>query len=214
MNQDNNLPTSEGFVYVFTNEAMPGYIKIGQTSTSIEQRLFELSRPTSVPLPFQCHYAARVANVSKVESALHDAFGDHRINPRREFFKISPERIVAVLRLLEIEEVILAKDTIEFADDKVAVEKETRRRGAFNFRMVDIPAGAELRFIRDEKVISTVAPDQKHVIFEGQQMSISEAASTVLGSKNWVQGPKYWMYEEELLDERRMRMESSDECEI
>ena len=89
-----------GIVYILTNEAMPGYIKIGKTTTSVDQRVLELSRSTSVPLPFECYYAVRVADVSQVEKALHDAFGDHRKNPKREFFTIAPERIVSILKVL------------------------------------------------------------------------------------------------------------------
>ena len=65
---------SEGIIYVLTNEAMPGYIKIGKTTTSVEQRILELSRATAVPLPFECPYAARVADMDGAEKALHDAF--------------------------------------------------------------------------------------------------------------------------------------------
>ena len=46
-------------VYILTNESMPGYIKIGRTETSVPQRMSELDK-TSMPLPFQCYYAARV----------------------------------------------------------------------------------------------------------------------------------------------------------
>ncbi|NBO92714.1 MAG: GIY-YIG nuclease family protein, partial [Planctomycetia bacterium] len=45
-------------VYVLTNEAMPGLIKIGLTSDSVESRLTSLSSHTGVPLPFECYFAA------------------------------------------------------------------------------------------------------------------------------------------------------------
>ena len=38
-------------VYVLTNEAMEGMVKIGRTTTSVEQRIRELDN-TSMPLPF------------------------------------------------------------------------------------------------------------------------------------------------------------------
>ena len=60
------------FVYILINEAMPGYIKIGRTSTSVEQRMKELDK-TSVPLPFQCYYAARVEDDQTLERTLHAA---------------------------------------------------------------------------------------------------------------------------------------------
>ena len=77
--------------------------------------------------------------------------------------------------------------------------------------MVDIPAGAELKFIRDESIVCTVAPDQKHVIFQGKEMSSSEAAGIALQSKWWMQGTIYWTYEGETLDERRTRMDEDDD---
>ena len=42
-------------------------------------------------------------------------------------------------------------------------------------------------------------------------MSSSEAAAQVLGSKWWPQGPGYWTYDGETLDERRIRLEEGDE---
>ena len=190
---------------------MPGYVKIGKTS-NLEQRILELSRSSAVPLPFECYYAAKVADMNKVEEALHDAFGDHRANPRREFFNISPERVVAILKLLTLEDVTPSRNTgVEFREDAIAIERARKKRSAFNFKMVDISAGAELKFIRDEKITCVVAPDQKHVVFNGQEMSSSEAAALALGSKWWPQGPGYWTYNGETLDERRLRMEEGDE---
>ena len=65
-----------GIVYVLTNEAMPGYVKVGKTD-SIERRLRDLDW-TNLPLPFECFYAAKVADASFVESQLHEAFGGWR----------------------------------------------------------------------------------------------------------------------------------------
>jgi len=199
-------------IYIFTNEAMPGYVKIGKTTTSVKQRVLELSRSSAVPLPFECYYAAKVKDANKVEQAFHDAFGDHRVNPKREFFNIAPERVVAVLKLLVLEDVTPSRNVgVESKEDAIALEKAKKRKSAFNFKMLNIPAGAELKFIRDEKVICVVAPDQKHVIFNDKEMSSSEAASQVLGSKWWPAGSDYWTYNGEILSERRMRIEEGDE---
>ena len=50
---------SEGIVYVLTNPAMPGMVKIWKTGREVEARLNDLYT-TGVPLPFECTYAARV----------------------------------------------------------------------------------------------------------------------------------------------------------
>jgi len=191
---------------------MPGYVKIGKTTNSVEQRMLELSRSSAVPMPFECYYAAVVKDMNQVERAFHDAFGDYRINPKREFFNVAPERVVAILKLLTLKEVTPGRNTgIETKEDAIAIEIARKKRSAFNFKMVGIPAGAELKFVRDENIICIVAPDQKHVVFDGREMSSSEAAASALGSKWWPQGPGYWTYNGETLDARRLRMEEGDE---
>lgn len=198
-------------IYILINEAMPGYVKIGRTTASVEQRILELSRSSAVPLPFECYYAAKVKDSNQVEMAFHDAFGDHRVNPRREFFNIAPERVVAILKLLALEDVTPSRNVgVESKEDAIAIERARKKRSAFNFKMVDISAGSELKFIRDESITSVVAPDQKHVIFNGKEMSSSEAAALILKSKWWPQGPGYWTYEGETLDERRTKLESGE----
>lgn len=195
-------------IYILTNEAMPGYVKIGKTSTSLEQRIRELSSSTSVPLPFTCFYACTVKDSSFVEHQLHDAFDNNRINPRREFFQISPERVVSALKLAEIENITPKKDFVDSKEDQQALD-ETRAeiRAKFNFNMVNIPVGAELIFSRDENVKATVV-DNKHINFNDEVTSLSTSAQKILGYDYGVQGTAYWMYEGETLDERRKRIEN------
>ena len=79
-------------VYVLTNESMEGMVKIGRTSTSVEQRIRELDN-TSLPLPFQCFYAAEVSNAATVEGKLHRIFSDKRVRANREFFRVDPNQV-------------------------------------------------------------------------------------------------------------------------
>jgi len=48
-----------------------------------------------------------------VEKQLHDAFLDHRVRSSREFFELSPDRVVSALKLAEIENVTPKKDYVE-----------------------------------------------------------------------------------------------------
>ena len=50
-------------------------------------------------------FASRVHNHTEVEAALHTAFGPDRINPRREFFKLDPGQVIALLKLLDLDDV-------------------------------------------------------------------------------------------------------------
>jgi hypothetical protein len=202
----------KGIIYILINEAMPGYIKIGKTTNTVEQRMKELYK-TSVPLPFECFFAGVVEDINKVEKALHDAFADNRVSSNREFFEIAPERVFAVLELLSIENATPNQDYIETEDDKKALDKAKEIRSRFNFKMVDIPKGSILNFSRDNDIICEVIDDNK-VLYGDKEMSLSESAREILISKgyNWrtVQGPRYWSYQGETLDERRKRMEEGN----
>ena len=183
---------------------MPGYVKVGKT-INLEQRIRSLDT-TGVPLPFECFYAATVADMDFVEKKLHGAFADNRVRSNREWFEIAPERVVEALQLAQIQDVTPREDYVETAEDKVALDKARKRREAFNFKMVDIPVGAILTFTRDENIICTVV-DRKNISFNGEVMSISRAGQLALDVEWPVQGPLYWEYEGDTLDERRTRIE-------
>ena len=195
-------------VYILINEAMPGYVKIGRT-TNLEQRIRSLDT-SSIPLPFECFYACTVKDAAFVEKQLHDAFLDHRVRSSREFFEISPGRALSALKLAEIENVTPKKDYVETEEDQQALNQARTKRARFNFKMVGIPTGAELTFVNDENVKAKVI-DNRSVEYNGEAASLSKAAQQALGVEWPAQGPIYWMYEGETLDERRRRMERGDD---
>ncbi|MBP7775162.1 MAG: GIY-YIG nuclease family protein [Candidatus Saccharimonas sp.] len=199
-------------IYVLTNEAMPGYVKIGKTTTHLEQRIRDLSSSTSVPLPFTPYYACTVENATFVERQLHDAFGDNRVNPKCEFFAIDPERVVAALKLAQIEDITPGHDIVDSPEDQRALDEARQIRSRFNFDMVGIPLGATLYFSRDETVTAKVIgrTGSESIEFNGTPMSLSAAAQQALGYSNVVAGTDYWSYEGETLDERRRRMEEDE----
>lgn len=198
-------------VYVLINEAMPGYVKIGLTNGSLEERIRSLDT-TSVPLPFECFYAARVSDCRKVEKLLHDTFLDHRVRSNREFFEISPERVVSAIKLAEIENVTPGRDFVESEEDQKALNQARSKRAMFNFEMVNVPIGSEIVFVNDENIKARVIAlsGQKTIEFNGDITSPSAAAKQVLGYGSNVAGTMYWMYEGETLDERRRRLERGE----
>ena len=108
-------------VYIMTNPAFDGYIKIGHTNNLIK-RLKDLDK-TNIPLPFRCVYAVRVERAEQVEKHLHDAFADFRVRPKREFFEIAPQRAIAALGIAGGEDVTPHRD---IADDEEGVEAFNR----------------------------------------------------------------------------------------
>ena len=197
-------------VYLLTNPTMPDLVKIGRT-TDLEARLRQLSTHSGVPVPFECFYACEVADSVKVEKALHDAFGDHRINSRREFFRLNPDRAVAILELVALKDATLTDEVAEDQAELDALHREQTRREQFRFSMVDIAPGAVLTFSKDELITATVV-DDKRINFQGEITSTSAAASKLLHRIGWTlkaaQGPLYWVYEGETLAERRIRLEN------
>ncbi len=201
-------------VYILTNPVIPDLVKIG-TTTNLEERVRHLSSHSGVPVPFEVYYACVVSDSSKVEKRIHDAFGDHRVNSKREFFRINPERVLSILKLVEIQNVTPNSDFVEDQDEQQSLNKERgRRRSNFTFSSVGIPVGSILHFVRDENVTVKVV-DDRNVEFEGEVTSLTQSSLILLNQKyGWnsssVAGPCYWVFENETLSERRLRLESEN----
>ena len=200
-------------LYVLTNQAMPGLVKIGMTTTSVEQRMRELDS-TGVPLPFECFAAWQVADAAKAEKALHVAFGDHRIRDRREFFRISPDKPTAILKAFGELDVTPRDDVVDDVEDLRALDKARSRRPRFSFDMVQVPLGATLHSVFDDDVTCQVAENNK-VLFRGELHSLSNSALIIANEtgRNWknLAGTDYWKYEDETLANLRNIEEGSDE---
>ncbi len=203
------------YVYILTNEAMPGYIKIGLTENLVSERVVQLDN-TSVALPFQCYYAARVDDNRRVERALHTAFGDFRVRPNREFFKLDPYKVKAILEVLALEDVTPKNELVATAEDAQALRTVGIKAGRFRFSSAGIPIGAKLSFVKDLNLTATVEEDS-WVIFAGERHSLTTAALEALKEcgYNWssVQGPEYWLYNGESVGSLRARQRELEEVE-
>jgi len=197
-------------VYVLTNEAMPGLIKIGLTGESVESRLTALSSHTGVPLAFECYFAAEVKDGARIERTLHQLFADSRINPRREFFRLDPEKVVLAISIGDFREVTPGVAQVE-PEEQEALEKVKARRPRIRLDAIGIKPGDVLNFSRDESIRATVAEDGK-VLYEGELLSPSAAALKALHKLGYqttaASGSEHWMFDGELLDERRRRIEA------
>lgn len=204
---------TEGIVYILTNEAMPGYIKIGKTAEDLDTRIRQLDG-TNMPLPFTCFYAAKVADCDFVERQLHEAFADHRVRQRREFFRLSPERAVAALAIANGKNITPNQDIIDLPEDEKALNEARQRRGRFSFDLVGIKAGTVLQSSFDANVTCIVASQNK-VLFEGQEMSLSASAQIVSERHGYkwaaIAGPDYWLFEGKSLTEIRYELETAEE---
>jgi hypothetical protein len=200
------------FVYILTNEAMPGIIKIGLTENSVSERVLQLDT-TSVPVPFQCYYAARVEDHKKVERALHTAFGDFRVRPNREFFRMDPFRVKAILEVMAIEDVTPKNELVATPEDSAALRATGSNSRRFKFSSAGISVGATLNFVKDSSLTAVVTSDSE-VNYKGKTLSLTLAALEALRDcgYNWtsVQGPEYWLFSGETVGSLRSKLQEME----
>ena len=182
-------------VYILTNPAFPDYIKIGRTS-NLKQRLISLDN-TSMPLPYECYYAAQVDNASKVEKLLHQSFDKYRVRKNREFFELLPENAKSALQLANGKEVTPDHDIVETQDDQRALNKARSQRERFKFSILNIAPETLLTFAKDVEITCQVI-DDRLVRFRGEEMSLTASALIVIHEMGFewskISGPAYWQY--------------------
>jgi hypothetical protein len=189
-----------GYVYLFTNAAMPNIIKIGLTRRDdVGERLRQLYT-TGVPMPFECAYAARVPDCAKLERVLHRVFDDKRVSSQREFFTADPELARLIIDLVKLEERPLSDSEQGITpDQRQDIETEKARRAErLTFERLGLAAGTVLQFIKDPQITCQVESATK-VRFRGEVMSPSGAALRVLHDLGYqwssCAGSEYWTYE-------------------
>jgi hypothetical protein len=187
-------------VYVLSNPAMPGLVKIGRTDNEDASVRIGQLYTTGVPVPFDLEFACRVDNPDAVENALHTAFAPNRINANREFFKIEPEQAVAILKLLQIRDATkeVNAQPSDIDRESIAAGAELKRKGPkFNFSEMGIPLGATLQFTRGEAEATVVGA--KKVRFLDEEMSLTSATRQALKLDYNVAPGLYWTINGRLL---------------
>jgi Fe2+ transport system protein B len=109
----------EGWVYVLTNEAMPGLVKVGQTYKTPEIRAQELSSETGVAAQYVVVYKAFVPNYEQVEKIVHDKLKSAGKHYNKEFFKCEPFEVIRHIRDIT---------TIKFEESKEDVERKIQHQ--------------------------------------------------------------------------------------
>jgi len=192
--ENDKLQTTQlQIVYVLTNPAMPGFVKIGHTKNSDAQLRIDQLYTTGVPLPFDLEFACKVQNAEEVEKALHAAFGPSRVNPKREFFKIDAKLLHTEDATQEVE----AQPTTVDAVSLNASKQLKAKRPNMHFQEMGIEIGAPLVSIHNGETAIVCGP--KKVNFQGEEMSLTAATKQVLGIEHSVQPSPHWTYQGTLL---------------
>jgi T5orf172 domain len=91
----------QGFVYILSNEKMPGLVKVGFTTRTVAERLAELNSMTGVPAPFVVEAYFASSKPATDEAAVHTRLAPFRL-ANKEFFNCSVESAIeAVEKALE-----------------------------------------------------------------------------------------------------------------
>ena len=195
-----------GIVYLLTNPAMPGLVKIGMTERSdIEMRMKELYT-TGVPVPFECQFACEVkkSDCAKIEKALHTAFAPQRVNSNREFFRINVEQARAILELFHHTDV--TEDvTEEIENDLTQEDKEAsnkaKKRSPLNYYEMGLHRGDILKW-KDDPTITVSVISEKKVLYNGEEFSLSALSAQLKGyNVKHIQPTPHWLFEDRLLSE-------------
>lgn len=198
----------EGYVYVVTNPAMPGLVKIERTTQSDPLTRVSSLFSTSVPVPFELEYAAAISDdPARVEAALHEAFAPQRLHPKREFFALEPRQVIAVLRLLDIEDVTEKAradvETERSQEDRDSLERVWRRPN-LNFAELGVPQGSVLTYWNDDTVRVEVVDERRvrvvelpdgeypHVTARDEPRYLSPLTAELIGDGVRVRPTGYW----------------------
>ena len=83
----------DSWVYVLSNPAQPGILKIGYTSNTPEERARQLSNATGVALPYVVEYAYSCWNGLELEKDIHERLNEYRLSKQREFFQVDLDEV-------------------------------------------------------------------------------------------------------------------------
>lgn len=110
----------EGFVYILSNDSMPGIFKIGYTTRHPKERANELFT-TGIPSKFITEYYIYVEDCIKIESIIHNNL--RKFNCGKEFFKMN--LINCILELRKIVNKIFGDNYYEaYKSDKLKFDVE------------------------------------------------------------------------------------------
>ena len=125
--------STAGFIYVFSNSAYPGCIKIGKTSRIPGFRAMELSTSTAAPAQFVIENSWFVKkDLTDIEKTIHEQLDEFRINSQREFFRLPVSDA-----LEKIDSIIADFYSIQWAGIKY--RKRQDAKWGFFFQKIGVP---------------------------------------------------------------------------
>ena len=221
-----------GYIYILTNPSFPDYVKIGYAD-DVEQRLQQLNRSECTPFAFRVYATYEVSN-RLTDMKIHDVID--KLNPNlrsidnvngkkrvREFYAMTKEDAYSIFEAIAEINGLEEKLKIWQQTEKEKIEEETadeikeeqrEKMSRFMFSLCNILPGETVEFCRNNssspEAVCTVV-DDKHVSYMDEIYSLSSLAAKLLNSKSSVQGPKYFKYKGEWLNDIRQKVEKESQ---
>lgn len=188
---------AKGYIYIFTNPALNGMVKIGFAS-DVERRRKELST-TALPYDYEV-YATYETNGNLEDKKLHKLIDnlnpDLRVSKSREFFIMTPVEAYELLEAIAL--ISGTKDKLKRMVQSGNTSQQAVRRPPINFAKCGIPIGAVLVSTDDPTQSVTVVAERK-VEYNNEITSLSAVAQQIKGTKYPAQGPMYFAYNGKLV---------------
>lgn len=81
----------DGYVYILKNSRLHGLVKIGYTTTSVQERVDTINNATGVAEKFEIFSFYKVNDAQKMEATIHKKLAKYRTRNHKEFFEIKAE---------------------------------------------------------------------------------------------------------------------------
>lgn len=223
--------SGKGIVYILTNPCLDGWVKIGKSDKDdIQDRLDELNTPSNIPLSFRAYAIYRVENPFEVEKGIHNLIDtiddslrsiEQKENGRnriREFFRISPEKAFEIFK--QVADLRGDRESLQMIQPSEVEQKIDeiiqKKRSRLNLKEIEIPNGATLNFVNDEKITCVANIEENKLLYESKLYPLSGLAVKLLNEKcGWkvksVAGGLYFKYKGETLNDIRNSMEITDD---
>lgn len=219
------MTNNRGIIYILTNPMFrEDVIKIGITK-DLFKRLKQLGCETGVPCPFECYVAYEIDNYQQVEKIMHSIYRGverhtDKEHKKKEFFQVHPSRADEVLsqlaELLNGKKVAVDNRKIYTPEQQQILEESTKAAEKsqiakkFKFQDYNIPEGATLVFIKDDKIRCRVAEDNK-VNYNGEEFSLSRLTMNLMQKLGYsgkhYNGYNYWLYNDIILTDMTIQSE-------
>lgn len=144
----------KGFVYILSNPCMPGIVKVGRTTRTVEGRALELYQ-TGVPTPFVVERQVFTPECEALELAMHTDLASCRVNGSREFFRAEASHVGFILDTRHEE--VVREWLDEFMPDHVPVAIDL----APDYPSISMLASAlDVHFMEVVSALEMIHPDE------------------------------------------------------